>query len=105
MLSLDKGKNVILVLPDLSAAFDTVNHTFLLARLENILGIKGTVLNWFISYLHERTHFVDIDQFQSSVHGLLVGVPRFSVLGPVLYLLYTSPISETIKKYDRNYHL
>ena len=54
---------MILVLPDLSAAFDTVNHTFLLARLEYILGIKGTVLNWFISYLRERTHFVDIDQF------------------------------------------
>ena len=105
MLSLDKGKNVILILLDLSAAFDTVNHTFLLARLEKRFGIKGTVLNQFSSYLRERTHFVDIDQSQSSVRDLLVGVPQGSVLGPVLYLLYTSPISEIIKKYNLNYHL
>ena len=70
MLSLDKGKNMILILLDLSAAFDTVNHTFLLARLDKRFGINGTVLNWFSSYLWEGTHFVDIDQSQSSVRDL-----------------------------------
>lgn len=66
----DKGKNVILILLNLSAAFDTVNHTFLLAGLDKHFGINGTVLNWFSSYLWERTHFVDIDQSQSSVRDL-----------------------------------
>ena len=105
MLSLDKGKHVILILLDLSAAFDTVNHTFLLVRLEKPFGIKGTVLDWFSSYLCERTHFADIDQSQSSVRDLLVVVPQASVHRPVLYLLYTSPISEIIKKYNLNYPL
>ena len=105
MLSLDKGKNVILILLDLSAAFDTVYQSFLLVTLEKRFGIKGTVVNWFSPYLCERTHFVDIDQSQSSARDLFVSVPQGSVLGPVLYLLYTSPISEIIKKYNLNYHL
>ena len=51
MISLDNGNCVILVLLDLSAAFDTVNHDLFLSRLEKRFGITGTVLNWFKSYL------------------------------------------------------
>ena len=87
MLSLDKGENVFLVLLDLSAAFDTVNHPFLLARLQKSFGIRGTVLQWFDSYLSQRTQFVNINEANSTVRDLPVGVPQGSVLGPVLYLL------------------
>ena len=84
MLSLDKGKNVFLVLLDFLAAFDSVNHTLLLARLQKPFGISGTVLQWFNSYISQITQFVDINKTNSTVRDLPVGVPQGSVLGPEL---------------------
>ena len=75
LLSLNRGDNVFLLLLDLSAAFDTVNHSFLLSRLENSFGITGTVLQWFHSYLSGRSQFVEINNTKSSVRELTVGVP------------------------------
>ena len=86
MLSLDKGENVFLAFLDLSAAFDIVSHTLLLARLQKSFGIRGTVLRWFNSYLPDRTQFVNINEVNSTIRDLPVGVPQGSVLGPVLYL-------------------
>ena len=105
MLSLDKGENVFLVLLDLSAAFDTVNHSLLLARLQKSFGIRGTVLQWFDSYLSQRTQFVNINEANSTVRDLPVGVPQGSVLGPVLYLLYTAPLAIVIRSCGLDYHL
>ena len=105
MLLLDKGEDVFLVLLDLSAAFNTVNHTLWLAGLQKSFGIRGTVLQWFNSYLSDRTQFVNINEVNSTICDLLMGVPQGSVLGPVLYLLYTAPLAKVIRSYGLDYHL
>ena len=88
---IDKGKSTILTLLDLSAAFDTLDHDILLGRLRNTFGVSDTALNWFHSYLHERKQVVSIGRSQSKEQNILYGVPQGSVLGPVLFVLYTTP--------------
>ena len=95
---------MFLLLLDLSAAFDTVNYSLLLSRLENSFGITETVVQWFQSYLTGRSQFVEINDTKSSVRDLIVGVPQGSVLGPILYLLYTAPRAEIIRSRGLVYH-
>ena len=86
MRFIDNGETVLLVLLDLSAAFDTVNHKFLLFCLSTRYGLCGPVLKWFTSFFTNRTPFVDINGTFSTTRHLGVGVPQGSVLGPLLYL-------------------
>ena len=95
---------MFLLLLHLPAAFDSVNHSLLLSSRENSFGITGTVLQWFHSYLSGRSQFVEINDTKSSVRDLTVGVPQGSVLGPILYLLYTTPLSEIIRNHGLDYH-
>ena len=88
---------MLLVLLDYTAAFDTVNHSILLHRLEHRFGISGTVLCWLKSYLNDRSQYVKVDGFDSSSISLNCGVPQGSVLGPLLFTLYVSPIEYIIK--------
>ena len=75
-MAIDQHNSVILVLLDLSAAFDTVDHGILLSRLSNRFGITGTVLEWFRSYLSDRTQFVQVNGACSASHVLEFGVPQ-----------------------------
>ena len=90
---------------DLSAAFDTVSHTILLNRLQKRVGITGGALRWFQSYLENRKQFVRINNKNSKPVDLKYGVPQGSVLGPVLFSLYTLPLADLLKEHGVEYHL
>jgi exonuclease III len=94
-----------LTLLDLSAAFDTIDHSILLERLSSWFGISSTALSWIKSYLLNRSFSVNIENSKSSVFQLLYGVPQGSVLGPLLFILYTTPLSTVISNSSANHHL
>jgi len=83
--STDSGSLSILILLELSAAFDTVDHNLLLARLEFVFGVSDTTLNWFRSYLSDRKQFVAMGGFRSAIGVVYSGVPQGSILGPILF--------------------
>ena len=91
-LSLSKGMPTALVLLDLSAAFDTIDHDTLLACLSTMFGFTGYVLRWFTSYLLDRFQSVKIGSVVSECFKLNFGVSQGFVLGPLLFSLYTSPL-------------
>ena len=96
---------VALVLLDLSAAFDTVDHNILLKRLEQVFGLKGMVLKWVQSYLSNRTQYVSIHEAISEVVCLLFGVPQGSVLGPLLFVLCTHPLGNIARRHGIGIHM
>ena len=98
--ALDDGNISVFALLDLSAAFDTIDHKILLDRLENLYGISGTALSWFKSYLTGRTQMVTIDNNSSKPSILCFGVLQGSVLGPVLFILYTKPLSNLNERHS-----
>ena len=100
----DNGLVSVLVLLDLSAAFDTVDHGLLLHRLEHTVGIKGTALGWFKSYLSDRFQFVHVNDVSSTRTRVCYGVPQGSVLGPILFTLYMLPLGKIIRSHGINFH-
>ncbi|KAI2666203.1 RNA-directed DNA polymerase from mobile element jockey [Labeo rohita] len=100
----DSGKISVLVLLDLSAAFDTVNHNILLERLENWVGLSGMALSWFRSYLEGRGYYVSIGEHQSKWTSMTCGVPQGSILAPLLFSLYMLPLSQIMRKNQIAYH-
>ena len=98
--AVDARKATVLVALDLSAAFDTINHSVLISTLEHTLGLGGLALEWVRSYLSGRISFVNIGGERSATTAGATGVPQGSVLGPILFLLLISPLSNVIFKYD-----
>ena len=91
-LSADRGESTLLVSLDLSDAFDTIDHSILLARLRSMYGVDGSALMWLESYLSLRVQYVKFGQDVSSITQLKTGVPQGSVLGPIVFTSFISPI-------------
>jgi len=89
----------ILVSLDLGPAFDTIDHCTLFNRLENSFDVTGLALSWIRSYLSNRSQCVAMGTSQSNFVSLNTGVPQGSVLGPLLFFLYTSPVGQLISSY------
>ena len=101
----DTKNKVILLLLDLSAAFDTVCHTRLLKKLYEKFGLSGSVLKWFTSYLHGRSFVVQVGKSKSNSCIFRIGVPQGSILGPILFILYTKELEMIAKKHGFKIHL
>ena len=104
LCALDDKSVVVLVLLDLSAAFDTIDHSILLSRMESFLGITGRALDWFRSYLLGRTQRITIDGSLSDEHELDWAVPQGSVLGALLFLIYLLPLAHLIRSHAQQMH-
>ena len=97
LMNLDSQRVTLLVLLDLSAAFDTVDHGVLLNRLSTSFGVRGSALQWFTSYLLNRSQRVSFDQNLSEKFNLQCSVPQGSCQGPFLFTNYASKLFEVIK--------
>ena len=104
LLCVTDSKQTILLLLDLSAAFDTIDHNLLLKDLEET-GIKGHALLLLESYIKKRFQKVHFNDSTSDNLELLFGVPQGSVLGPVLFSLYSSKLAKIMAAHEVNYHL
>ena len=102
LMSVDHREDVGLVMLDLSAAFDTLDHEILISRLGSYFGFSDTVLRWFSSYLSGRTQSVIKGKTTSNPHPVDFGVPQGSILGPVLFTLYVAPLQDIVAAYNLN---
>jgi retron-type reverse transcriptase len=96
----DDKKLTALISLDISAAFDTISHDTLLNRLETEFGVDGISLSWLRSYLTNRSQFVKLGRHSSKTVACCSGVPQGSVLGPLLFVVYVSPVSDVIKCHE-----
>ena len=100
----DNRRVTLLSLLDMSAAFDCVDHSILLNRLQVAVGIGSTALDWIRSFLSGRTQQVVYGGEHSVTLAVLFGVPQGSVLEPLLYVLYTAPLFNVIAQHQVDAH-
>ena len=97
LLNKNNGHVTILVLLDLSAAFNTVDHDLLLQKLQSVIDIQGTALSWFQSYLGKRSQQISINGTLSRKFYLQCGIPQGSCLSPLLFTIYLSKLFEILR--------
>ena len=102
--AVDGKKPTVLVSLDISAAFDMVRHEFLIDRLRDEFGITGAALRWMCSYLAGRSQYVKLGNHGSRTVGCDSGVPQGSVLGPILFSVYVSPIADVVAGHGVGFH-
>lgn len=103
--ALDEGEACLLILIDLSAAFDTINHPALLETLKGRSGINGIVLKWFASYLQHRSQQIRINSCLSKPTRVTLGVPQGTILSPALFNLFMEPLTIILRQAGVKYHL
>ena len=103
-LSLNKGNISVLAFLDFSSAFDTIYHTILVHRLHTDFVFIDTVLQWFSSYLTDRTHYVSLSNHCSDFAPVHLGVPQGSVLGPMLFTMYIKTLSAIIDSFIMTFY-
>lgn len=103
--TLDQGEVGVLVLLDMSAAFDTIDHGIMLDVLQRRFDVRDAALDWFASYFLDRTQVVVTGTDSSSVSELLIGTPQGSVLGPRSFVSYTEDVTAVFQKHRVRHHL
>jgi len=104
LMAADSGQVSALCLLDLSAAFDTVDHHLLMRRLQRQYGLRSVVLQWFSSYLSDRTFQVVYGDSTSPTVYIPSTVPQSSVLGPRLFILYTADVQDHVAEHGVSFH-
>ena len=103
-LFLSKGNISVIALFDFSSTFDTIDHPILVHRLHTDFGFTDAVLQWFSSYLTDRTQYVSLSNHCSAFAPVHSGVPQGSVLGPIRFTMYIKPLSAIIDSHTIIHH-
>jgi len=103
--TVDRGEVGVLVLLDMSAAFDTIDHRIMLDVLQQRFDVHNAALDWFTSYFVDRTQVVVSGDDSSLVSELRIGAPQGSVLGPRSFVAYAEDVTEIFHNHRVRHHL